>query len=235
MILNLNNAEIACELIQLAYARFDDSIDLSGGIVISTANFVTKHKFIAELFVRPDYPFLPRESFGFISESDTAIWIAMRGTDTFLDWITDARLELVDTELPYGQVTAGIDDLAWQLRDQIVSASLADKKTIICGHSLGAAVATRAAPLLRRADEIYPIASPLFADHSYAENYRLQYGYQTYRIVNTVDEVPKVPGDIPGLLELHHTCPALEFTAEMGSLTKNHAISTYKNNLWRLQ
>lgn len=233
MPINQLNAQTAIELIQLAYLRFEENIDLQDDLVISTPDFVKKHKFICELFARPDGPLSPKESFGIVTQSATAIWIAIRGTDSAPDWLTDARLEWVNTEVPHGQITAGVDDLALQLLQQISRLHL-PKPIILCGHSLGAAVVTALANGLRQVTEIYPIASPLFANDAYANFYNTEYGDITFRIVNTADEVPKIPKDIPGVLDLHHVCPALEFTDDSGTIAMRHSLNTYKYNLWRL-
>lgn len=212
-----------CQLIALAYRVFEGDLP---------DNALPKNSRL--LSIKPDGPTSDLELFGILTETETTLRITLRGTDSFDDWVTDSRISLV--KALFGQVTAGVDDLAKQLLKQLLTFNLhANKQLIIEGHSLGAAVATHLAYLIylchREVSAVYAFASPKFANAQYASAYEAQLGYRTLRIVNAADVVPNVPLDIPGLLYLQHVCPDQTFVDDNGDIRYRHSIDTYQNNI----
>lgn len=126
-----------------------------------------------------------------------SIWyLVFRGTDNIQDWVkTNFNSGMVETE--FGFVREGFE-VAWQsVKGAITEAVSILDKLFIVGHSLGAALATRAALDLYKMgcqiEMVFPVASPRVGDSVFAFNYRRRLGTQTRLIRNNADIVPYVP------------------------------------------
>jgi triacylglycerol lipase len=149
------------------------------------------------------------EFFGFVLQSgvDGEVLVAIRGTDTFLEWLVDA--EFLPCTFPAapsaGKVEDGFCSVYTSLRCSSnggAPAALIDRlssgtRVTVAGHSLGASVATLLALeiAVRVANvqlDLFTYASPRVGDRAFA-------GFCTrrvpshYRIVNRPDIVPHLP------------------------------------------
>jgi triacylglycerol lipase len=140
----------------------------------------------------------------FIATSGSAIYVVFRGTKTISEWISDATF----TQVPYtpvadgGQTETGFTTIYESVNSAIldeVNALAADTgytTLFVTGHSLGAALATLAAPELARATRftapiLYNFASPRTGDPLFAS--LVDALPTSWRVANTNDEVPKLP------------------------------------------
>lgn len=150
-------------------------------------------------------------SFGFILQcANNDVVVAMRGTAGIWEWIHDC--EFLTVECPFlagaGRTddgfTAIYDSLSVTTTSARVTAALAalpfnhaTNSLIICGHSLGGALATLlgldlAANTNFKNPTVYTYASPRTGDSLFANTYN-QAVPNTFRIANRVDLVPKLP------------------------------------------
>ena len=137
--------------------------------------------------------------------------IAIRGTEGLLEWFQDAK---IDTEkfsflAEAGETEDGFTDVYKSIAvsapaGKSVTESLATifgtrqvNSLTICGHSLGGALATLqaldvAANSRFKNPTVYTYASPRTGDAQFASTYNRMVP-NTFRIVNRVDVVPKLP------------------------------------------
>lgn len=144
----------------------------------------------------------------FIATSGSSIYVVFRGTKTISEWISDATLTQSDYTYVAdgGKTETGFTDVYASIRAPI----LQEVQTLIAGggytalyitgHSLGAAVATLAAPDLAAnttltSPVVYTFASPRVGDPEFALLFDDD-GFTTWRVANTYDEVPKLPGAV---------------------------------------
>ena len=137
------------------------------------------------------------EACAFQYDADNIV-IAFRGTQPaqLSDIAADLKTWQVDSET-VGEVHAGFKGEIEKLWDHIEAYTKmkmsADKHIYICGHSLGAAMATIAASRLSsmgRAVTLYTFGSPRVGDSTWAKQFD---NIDTYRFVNNNDIVCKVP------------------------------------------
>ena len=159
-------------------------------------------------FLTPEH--YPGESFdtdvpiAFVATSGDAIYVVFRGTKTISEWISDAEF----SQVPYapvsdgGKTENGFSAIYASIGSAIVAEvdALAQSATYttlyVTGHSLGAALATMAAPDLARATRfaspvLYNFASPRTGDPTFAA--LVDELPTSWRIVNSNDEVPRLP------------------------------------------
>jgi len=163
---------------------------------------------LQQQFSTPEH--YPGESFStdvpiaFVATANDAIYVVFRGTKTIAEWISDAQF----SQVPYapvsggGAVEDGFDTIYATVRGAILSevaglAASGDYATLyVTGHSLGASLATLAAPDLARqtplsAPVLYNFASPRTGDPLFAA--LVDALPTSWRVVNTNDAVPKLP------------------------------------------
>ncbi|MFX3623754.1 MAG: lipase family protein [Ectobacillus sp.] len=183
------------------------------------------------------------EWFGFILESDNTIVVAFRGTQSDPDWIADSLIN--QRPYPYtansGNVHSGFLSIYETCRDCIMDAlsQLSSKKNLlITGHSLGGALA-----ILHMLDArvntsfssyiLYNFGAPKVGDLAFRNYYNLQ-APKSFRFVNLFDVVPLLPPHKVKFdkanqeWEYFHVNNGITFTANHGSISKNHSIVTYK-------
>lgn len=199
----------------------------------------------------------PGESFSqevpiaFLATSGNAIYVVFRGTKTISEWISDAtftqvRYEPVDGG---GKTEAGFTAIYESINSPIIdevntlAASGSYTALYVTGHSLGAALATLAAPQLARATRfdaplLYNFASPRTGDPIFAG--LVDALPTSWRVVNTNDEVPKVPpavsvvfnGDKPELFFYEHIDSEYAITFgepihSLDDLEADHSLCNY--------
>ncbi|TYR79160.1 lipase family protein [Priestia megaterium] len=189
-----------------------------------------------------------KEWFGFILESDDAIVIAFRGTQSEADWIADARIH--QRSYPYtenaGRVHEGFLSIYESCREEIFTtySTLPAKPLYITGHSLGAALA-----ILHALDvatntsfphiTMYNFASPRVGDQQFVQTYT-QTVSNSRSFINTTDLVPKLPPKRlynpynEQMLYYEDDPLKLLFTIQTGSTTENHSPKTYSVGVWTM-
>jgi triacylglycerol lipase len=139
------------------------------------------------------------ETQAFIAGNDQMLILAFRGTTALLDWIFDARVDLVGG--PAGRVHEGFLvalSFVWREVWSYIKEQRNGRALWVTGHSLGAALATLAVAKLRlERDEavngLYNFGQPRAGDLEFARVFDLDFGQQTFRYVNDQDIVPRVP------------------------------------------
>jgi len=148
----------------------------------------------------------------FVATSRSSIYVVFRGTDTISEWISDATL----TQVSYsyvangGKTETGFTNVYATIRTPIVqevtnlSASGTYTTLYITGHSLGGALTILAAPDLAgqtpfKQPIVYTFAGPRAGDPTFVSLYNSDAG-TSWRVVNTNDEVPKLPNVVTTVL-----------------------------------
>jgi hypothetical protein len=153
-----------------------------------------------------------KKVFGFVATKDRNAtkdrdaFIIIRGTRTTYEWYNNTAIKydkyISATGKKWGITTKGFYSIYLDIREEIIAALETLKKVdriFIAGHSLGGALATLTIPDLIDSgidpDKIivYTFASPRCCDRELAT--KLNYsGVQHWRIANTEDIVPTLPG-----------------------------------------
>jgi hypothetical protein len=136
----------------------------------------------------------------FITHNDELILIAVRGTyELIADGLRDADALQVPFEATDSKVHRGFYEAAQKAYEFIVNyfeKFYVGQKIIICGHSLGGAVALILSEMLRRRTEgysiqLYTYGAPRAGDANFVKGAE---DLVHHRVVNHNDPVPSVPG-----------------------------------------
>lgn len=172
-----------------------------------------------ELVATPIGFFAKPEPFGFITEVDGVIFVVFRGTKSIDDWLTDAICDQ-DHYANIGSVHKGFDRLYMQMQELIKSVFTTLKQIVITGHSLGGALAARAAVDMLGAD-VYTFCAPRVGDIDFANTANRP---NAYRVFNTEDIVPTAPLAVStGPIYQHYGVP-IPVTFNAGSIPDNHNL-----------
>jgi Lipase (class 3) len=147
-----------------------------------------------------------KKVFGFVAKKDRDAFIIIRGTRTAYEWYNNTAIKydkyISIAGKKWGITTKGFYSIYLDIREEIKSALEIinnAERIFIAGHSLGGALATLTIPDLIDSgidpDKIivYTFASPRCCDRELAT--KLNYsGVQHWRIANTEDIVPTLPG-----------------------------------------
>ncbi|MGD7054464.1 lipase family protein [Sutcliffiella horikoshii] len=185
------------------------------------------------------------EWFGFILESEDAIIVSFRGTQTDPDWISDA--EIFQQPFPYCDsgnqllVHGGFLSVYESMREELLTCfqqELSASKTLfITGHSLGGALAALfsldcAVNTNFSSLYMYSFGAPRVGNEAFANLYN-EYVPGSIRFVNLADLVPFVPPTkvvapiSKRTWHYKHTMTPSRFLLTEGSIIKNHSIETY--------
>ena len=198
---------LAAELSRLAYVRAENP---------GREQFSRLEKALDEGgFASPSLLVDPSEdAYGYASiDGDGFCILAFRGTqaDRFEDFLTN--IQVISTHWPmvgeWGRVHKGFRDSAAGLLKQ-TSTWLQDvasrrKRLLICGHSLGGAIATLLA-IPANADALITFGCPRVGDDDFADALESRATLQMIRVVDCCDLVPTVP---PPYMGYHHAGEAL--------------------------
>ena len=134
---------------------------------------------------------------GYLAFKDGTQYLVFRGTDT--DNLTDithdlyAEFDSVDSKAR--QAHAGFL-LAWRaIRDEVMDSVDKAISLVICGHSLGGAVATLAAYDMRGShfiEGVVTFGAPKVGNKLFSKHYNNALGEITVRVVRGADKVPRV-------------------------------------------
>lgn len=184
------SAWLMATLSQLVYLKFESSAEDMDQLVSSLAQ-------AGILLLRPfNCPDTDTQAFLAHRPGEFRV-LAFRGTEDKQDAITDLRAMFRKT--PYGRTHEGFVSAYESVQADIEKALAATQEAgkgeqlIICGHSLGGALATVATRMLEaKGVEIsacYTFGSPRVGDEEFADSFKTP----VYRVVNRSDPVPMVP------------------------------------------
>ena len=135
----------------------------------------------------------------FVAEDGARRYLSFRGTEStnHVDWLRDAEFRPV-TGVFGTRVHSGFQralDEVWQ--DVLPHVAGSDRGLVITGHSLGAGLAVLAASRLvatnAEVDHVYTYGSPRAGLKDFANAYQEALGMNTYRVINHIDIVTRVP------------------------------------------
>ncbi|WP_296385518.1 hypothetical protein [Winogradskyella sp.] len=177
--------------------------------------------------------------FGFAATSATHNVIAIRGTQSNFEWLMDATIPQVPVPMVWynhgkfkvAKVHLGFLIFFGLLADQIMSAANKFDPSLpcyVCGHSLGAALATLVAPAVAIGTKntnvkMYNYASPRVGDLAFVRAYNALIP-ESYRIVNLSDLVPMIPPSQIAGWTYEHVSKEWSFLNQSGNVGGNHAL-----------
>lgn len=207
---------VAARLAQLAYANIKDSEQPIKDIGFSSAKLLA-HDGAECLVVR----------------SRTDMWIAFRGTEPtkINDVMADLKV-IKNSAVAGGKVHGGFQDEVNDLWPQILAeleqnSQLKNPKDVyMCGHSLGAAMATISASR-HQPKELFTFGSPRVGGRRFIKNVACEH----HRFVNNNDIVTKVP---PAILRFKHHGTLHYFNAygQLRTLTSWQAVKDIFRGIW---
>lgn len=143
--------------------------------------------------------------------------VAFRGTSSLRDFVTDAEAWRCETEL--GGVHFGFASAWSSIAEKVFNAlqPYGTRPVILCGHSLGGALAILGAALLRRhrvnVHSVYTFGAPRVGDKTFQQRYNAtpvpgspfaNLGEATFTIIDDCDLVPRIPGWLAGFRRPGH-------------------------------
>lgn len=140
-----------------------------------------------------------RSTQAFVARDESHRYLVFRGTEStnHVDWMRDAEFRPV-TGVFGTRVHSGFRRALDEVWDEIVPEVAEDHRTLVLtGHSLGAGLATLAAARLAADDvtvgAVYTYGSPRVGLRDFAAAYTPKLGASTYRVINHIDIVTRVP------------------------------------------
>lgn len=181
----------------------------------------------------------------FITHHDEIILISVRGTLELVDFVRDTDAEQVPFAEGVGKAHKGFYE-AYKALSEFVQVYLqqfrTNQKVIVCGHSLGGAIATLLAEALRRDTKkydvlLYTYGSPRAGDADFVKGAE---GLAHHRMVNNNDPIPSVPAPwmntrksiwVPGLILSFVTAPLGALIFAIGLSRTGGAPYEHQGNL----
>jgi hypothetical protein len=184
---------IAVEAARLAYYRFETSDAEKTRLLaaLALAGYGAVHTFSSHTLVGT-------EAFGAIHASDGTALLAFRGTqpDQLADLGTDVNAHLVPWELGTGQAHFGFQRAYRAVHADISqwhAGPAAGKQVIMCGHSLGAALACLCASIFRP-HRLVTLGGPRTGDNVFLASIQAPWT----RLVDCCDFVTRIPPSFLG-------------------------------------
>ncbi len=223
---SLINAWWLCNLSQLAYFSEAD------GKPVLQAMGLTLEAFIDDRKKQDSRGKLIKDTQAYLVSTDDVVILSFRGTepDSFKDVLADAYLH--PTDFPRGgKVHSGfygaLSGECWQeILSVLERPEISDRPLWITGHSLGAALATIAAALLKPAG-VYTFASPRVGNSIFCALFN---DMNSYRFVNCSDLVTQIP--IQNILDYQHVDSQKYFDAQ-GDLIERPSEQFIKNDTFK--
>lgn len=121
---------------------------------------------------------------------------AFRGTELndLEDLLTDASIRPI--EISFGEVHQGFWEASQLFVEELhqFQANKRDRDLYLTGHSMGGAMACLASVILDSAlNGVYTFAQPPTGTREFGDQYIARFGSSYHRIINVLDDVPKVP------------------------------------------
>jgi len=144
---------------------------------------------------------------GFSFQDPENIYIVFRGTDPYdvRDWLTNFSATSIPFPFGPGTVHSGFCDAFAPVVSKLtefLSNCDKSKNVIVCGHSLGGALATLCAAWIRQTTTrpvmLYTFGSPRVGCRDFVEHYSKAASFPAFRVANPMDIVPSVPWDTAG-------------------------------------
>jgi len=200
--------------------------------------------------------------FGCLWSNDEVLWIGYRGTMNVKEWVQNFQFDqeifteedenvTAQTKLKFlrnvqtqPNVHSGFLNIYEQFRDSVLQTvkKINPRKIIVCGHSLGGAIATINALDLKNAGydvSAYTFASPKIGDESFCDIINTS-KLKLYRIFNTLDIIPTLPTSVsPNMSNskqpfFYNDCgEPIFFSTNWKSLLNNHVLGVYIDALER--
>jgi triacylglycerol lipase len=177
---------------------------------------------------------------GFIAKREKTVFVIFRGTKTPKEWVDNLNISFKEYVIPsFGNIHEGFLQVYKTIQNtlyQCINDINPKDALYISGHSLGAALATLAAPdieinVKKRISALYTFGSPRVGDDSFVKSFNEKYSMKSYRIVNTSDVVTSIPLPVPILGSLggyfSHVDTPIDFTVQENDIVKNHEMKTY--------
>ncbi|MGD8190760.1 lipase family protein [Brevibacillus ginsengisoli] len=181
---------------------------------------------------------------GIIAQSDTQIVVCFRGTGNWFDIYKDLTLN----QIPYpfvkqaGKTHQGFTEMyEGTIRSQlfnILSGLSHKKQLILCGHSMGGAIATLAALDLAcnskfKHPHVYTFGSPRVGNSAFVHLFNKTIPF-SYRIANRYDVVPHFPLRRTFQLHYRHVHSLVRISFRQGGIVPNHEMANYYKQVCRM-
>ena len=205
-------AKLCAEMINQAYQQYQCFLD-------GNPWALTIGEIVTELSGTPLGWFAKPEPFGFICVVDEILFIVFRGTVSVDDWLSDANC----SQNHYGHIGGvhnGFDRLYVQMAPIVRAALTTLKQVVITGHSLGGALAARAAVELLGAD-VYTFCAPRVGDCDFAATANRP---NAFRVFNTEDIVPTLPLPVGGGIIYQHYGTPIPVSFNARTIPDNHNL-----------
>ncbi|MGA3294776.1 MAG: lipase family protein [Candidatus Acidiferrales bacterium] len=177
--------------------------------------------------------------FGFALTSPSQNIIALRGTQSDFEWALDSAIPQVPVPLVWyshgkfqqARVHLGFLVFFILLAEQIFDAAKQFNTSSLClvtGHSLGAALAVLASPVLKlvtgnQVIQMYNFAGPRVGNTAFADGYN-ELVPESFRVVNLADMIPMLPPTKIFGWEYAHVGEEWSFLNQSGNVAGNHAL-----------
>ena len=147
-----------------------------------------------------------------VAKRDNHLLVCFRGTSSGTDIKIDFKFFRTDAFEGDGGIHRGFNralNSVWQKVENVIDHLGKDKKVFLCGHSLGAALATLMAHRLAfdnyTVAGVYVYGSPRIGNWKYRTTYNERLKSKTYLHINNKDIVPKAPPQIIGYYHVGET------------------------------
>lgn len=158
-------------------------------------------------FITTPEPLTAYDTQALVIANSSLIIVAFRGSESRTDWQNNLNFTLIQGyagrihELEgraHQGFTYALDSVWWQVKNTINQFQQQGQTIWFTGHSLGAALATLATARLVLAEDkpvggLYTFGSPRVGDRVFAKNFNAEFKAQTFRFVNGIDSVTRVP------------------------------------------